>query len=130
MAADRTSKRGDNWEPVTGVVSDMDGPADIRGATLRFLAKIEISTGPPPVFSFIDSNNPLDGECINVEDETGDPEDRGKWRFEQTGAATTKSVGEWVCELEVVMPNGKIITFPSKESDNPTWQIDADIVPV
>ena len=117
----RISKRNDTGEPVTGVASDAAGPADLRGFNLRFLAKT-IQDG---VEIIIDSNAG-DGVCINVEDETNDPANRGRYRFEPT-AGGVDTAGLYSCELECTMPNGKKVTFPSAEALNPYWQIDPDI---
>lgn len=117
----RISKRNDTGEPVTGVASDAAGPADLRGFDLRFLAK----TVQDGVEIIIDSNAG-DGVCINVEDETGNPADRGRYRFEPTPAGVDVT-GLYGCELECTLPNGKLITFPSAEVLNPGWQIDPDI---
>jgi hypothetical protein len=126
MAASRTSKTGDTWEPVTGTARNGDGtPADLRGADLRFMGYADLEDGTT---IFIDSNEdtPSHGICVNVEDESLDEADRGRYRFEQTVAAVSQD-GLYKCELECTMPNGKIITFPSREVNNPEWQLDPDI---
>lgn len=138
--ADRTSKRGDNWEPVTGRAMDANGPVDLRGATLRFLGLNEND-------ELIDSGlaDPDHGTCVNVEDVDGPgddetfywpegqfvtqitvPENRGRYRFEPTEGGVS-TVGLYGCECEATMSNGKKITFPNRKSANPQWQIDPDV---
>jgi len=135
----RYSKRGDTWEPVTGIITDLNGPVDLTGATLRFLAKAIISG----VETIIDSSNALHGICLNVQDVDGAgavismewpansgifidvPANRGRWRYEPTEAAVSDP-GLWEIEIEATKV-GKKITFPNREGNNPVWQIDNDI---
>jgi len=124
MPPSRYSKRGDTWEPVTGVASDANGPVDLRGATLRFLAVAQINS----IKVYIDSNVPAHGPCVNVEDISANVADRGRYRYEMAIAGVS-AAGLFKCELEAIMPNGKVITWPSREANNPEWQIDSDINP-
>jgi len=135
----RWSKRDDTWEPVTGRVFDVNGPVDLRTATLRFLGKA--TTGN--VTTLIDSDDPLHGECINVEDADGSipteelewpvgsgdfitvPVNRGRWTYEQSEAAVSVA-GLYELEIEATKTGNKL-TFPNKQADNPGWQIDPDI---
>jgi hypothetical protein len=135
----RVSKRNDTWEPVTGVLTDVNGPVDLTGATLRFLAKADIDG----IETIIDSDQPTHGTCDNVEDLDGAgpdismewppqsgifitvPQNRGRFRFNQSEAAVS-AVGLYACEIEA-MKAGKTLTFPNREVANPVWQIDRDI---
>lgn len=122
----RTSKTNDDGDYVTGVASDINGPADLRGCTLRFLAKSKNGS----VVTIIDSANG-DGVCVNVEDETEDEGNRGRYRFEPNVAGIDVS-GLYAVELEVALPAvgenpPKKITFPSEEALNPNWKLDPDI---
>lgn len=129
MPPSRYGKRGDTYEPVEGVLSDANGPFDLRGASLRFLAKVVIGGVETIIDS--DSISPVHGICVNVEDETGLQADRGRYRFEPTEAAVSvaSKPEAYACEIEARMPNSKLLTFPSREENNPEWQLDPDIEP-
>jgi len=120
-------KRGDTWEPITGVAYENNGitPADLRGSTLRFLGKATVGV----TTVYIDSGNAAHGECINVEDEVGSTvADRGKFRYEPLIPGVSQA-GLFATELKANFA-GKIITFPSAKNDNPQLQIDEDIQPI
>jgi len=139
LAPSRFSKRNDTWEPVTGIVTDVNGPVDLAGATLRFLAKAIVNSAE----TIIDSSNALHGECVNVQEVDGAganiqmewpvgsgtlitvPANRGRWRYEPTEAAVSDP-GQWEMEIEATKA-GKKLTFPNREAINPVWQIDRDI---
>ena len=118
-------KQGDTWEPVSGTAYEADGstPADLRGATLRFLAKYTQGG----VTYYIDGGNALHGTMVNVEDETSNVADRGKWEFHPLTAGVSQA-GLFATELKATK-DGKTLTFPSRESNNPQMQIDPSIVP-
>lgn len=135
----RISKRGDTWEPVTGIITDANGPVDLTGATLRFLAKANINGED----TIIDSSAAGQGACINVEDVDGPgdivdfewppnsgtmiqvPENRGRYRFEMEAPAVSEA-GLYEVEIEATKA-GAVLTFPNQEEKNPTWQISPDI---
>src|SRR5580765_3578147 len=109
----RTSKRGDTWEPVTGVLFDQNGPADLSGWTFRFLAKAIVGG----VTWVIDSDAPNHGACINVFDVDGAganvqvewpvgsgsyvtvPVNKGRYRFEPAPTGVAQS-GLFEIEIE------------------------------
>jgi len=138
----RVSKRNDTWEPVSGRIFDANGPFDLTGATLRFLAKANVGGVDTIIDS--DSVSPAHGVCVNVEDEEGagtaenvewpvgsgtmiaTTTNRGRWRFEPTTVAVSVAAPLYEMEIEA-SKGGKTLTFPNKESENPGWQIDPDI---
>jgi len=125
MPPSRYGKRNDTYEPYEGVLSDAYGPVDLRGCSLRFLAKATVDN----VEILIDSDSvaPLHGECINVEDEAGSTvAQRGRYRFEPASAAVSQA-GLFNAECEVTFPNGKTLTWPDRQGNNPEFQLDPDI---
>jgi hypothetical protein len=104
-------KTGDTWPPITGTVSDANGVVDISSAaSLRFIAK----SG-----AFV-----IAGAAENLDD--GQPANAGKWKY-TWGANDLANAGEYECEIEITWSAGVIETFPSKDSNNPTFAVTDDL---
>jgi len=128
---------------VTGVLFDQNGPADLSGWTMRFLAKATVNG----VVWVIDSDTPNHGTCVNVFDNDGAganvqvewpigsgtyitvPANKGRYRFEPATQGVAQT-GLFEIEIEckrTVFGVPKTMTFPSSKENNPVWQIDDDI---
>lgn len=104
----RTIKRHDTADPITGIASDDNGPVDL---TVFDVVRFQASGGETPIL--------FGGE---VEEANAD----GTWVYQQTDEDVSIP-GEYVCELECEMLDGKKIHFPNTASANPTLTIDADL---
>ena len=107
---DRTMKRHDTADPITGTASDADGPVDLtQFDTVTFMAKI------------VDGPTIFEGEASYVTDGTD-----GKWKYEQVDADVSVA-NTYKCELECVRLDGKKVHFPSTEAANPELLIEPDL---
>jgi hypothetical protein len=137
-------KRGDTWEPIEGIATDKNGPFDLTGATLRFLGRTVDAEGAETIIDS-DSTTPDHGTCVNLVTENGGsegdeiqmifppdsgividvPEFRGRWRFEPSEDGVSLE-GLYEFEIEATK-DGKKITFPSDDTENPLMKLSPDI---
>jgi hypothetical protein len=104
-------KTGDTFPAISGTISDANGPVNIFAASsIRFIAK----TG----------STVIAGAATKIDDNTVPL--RGKWSY-SWGPSDLLAAGTYTCELEVTWSTGVIETFPSKDTNNPTFTVSADL---
>jgi hypothetical protein len=104
-------KTGDTWPPITGIVSDANGPVNINTATgVRFIAKSGTTT--------------IAGAATNLDD--GTVPNRGKFKY-TWGSSDLSQAGDYESEVEVTWQVGRVETFSSDKARNPTFHVTDDL---
>lgn len=124
--ADRTMKRNDTYEPITGIASTPAGRVDLGQFTaLMFRAKASVAGASVTVAGVAEDVETVDGSG-GIDPDDGLPVNRGRYRYQQIAADTAIS-GLYEIELECALQDGRLVTFPNAKASNPTIQIDDDI---
>jgi hypothetical protein len=125
----RTLKRHDTADPISGTAFDTDPTTGAkRRADLTVFQTITFQMKLPAVSEVVEGV----AECVETVDGPGAlqpdglPLNRGKWRYAQVDA-DVDTLGGFKVELECELANGKKVHFPSKEADNETITVEADL---
>lgn len=114
----RELMRGDTWSPITGQISDDDGPVPFAGGSGVLLART--ADAPETLLEF--PVTPVAPAALR-----GDP-DAGRWIYEQQ-PEDVALVGDFDAEMEVTWSDGTKTTFPNRPDQRDKLIVYQDLNP-